>query len=80
MDGSGTSFGKTADNPWRTPVNEEQFIQLVENNQVIWVQKSDPWLEAVLRTLPGLSECPNPFSEYFLFKNKMGWECVPKGN
>ncbi len=78
VDGSGTSFGEIADNTWRTVVTRDQFLQILEKNDILWIQKSDPWLETVLRSVPSLSECPNPFSDYFLFKSNGGWECVPR--
>lgn len=74
----GTTFGPVKDNIWRQKYEVEDFLKLIVNDEIIWVVKSDQWLDSTL-ALVTRKGCQLTPENSFLVKAKDGfYDCFPK--
>jgi hypothetical protein len=78
IDSSGASFGPQNDNVWRTVLTEDAMREKIMSNDIVWMVRSDPWMDQILSQLPLRSEWKKSFDDVFLIRNENGFECVSK--
>jgi hypothetical protein len=78
MDSSGVSFGPENDNVWRTVLTESAMRDKIASNDIVWMVRSDPWIDQILTKLPLASQWQGPFDDVFLIRKGEQFECVPK--
>ena len=78
LDSSGVSFGPQSDNVWRTVLTEDAMREKMMSNDIVWMVRSDPWMDQILSSLRLRSEWKKPFDDVFLIRNENEFECVSK--
>lgn len=78
VDTTGVSFGPMHDNVWRQSVTEEQMIQRIFSNQIVWMIQTDDWMERVLKRLPFRKPCTSAWSDSVIVKVGTEFDCVRK--
>jgi hypothetical protein len=78
VDMSGTSFGKFADNVWRTVISDDKMLNIINQNDIIWIVKSDDWMDQNLARLKLKPHCRSPFDGAFLVRTADGFDCIEK--
>ncbi len=75
----GTTFGSTHATHWTEVITRENMLKLLNAQDIIWLFRTDGWLDPMLAEITKNGKCPRRWDQYFLFKNKNGmFNCVNK--
>lgn len=68
----GTSWGEQIDNPWRILVTKKEMLSLLSQADILWVIKSDKWMDINLVALQFTNTCNKTYDNYFIRNNGNG--------
>lgn len=74
----GTSFSYVKENVWQTVLTPSKMKDLILSADVVWLVKSDLWMDEILNSLVAGDSCNLPYDQYFIFKNETRLECARK--
>ncbi|MBC7742577.1 MAG: hypothetical protein H7061_10295 [Bdellovibrionaceae bacterium] len=74
----GSTYGPTNDNIWRHVFKtHDVFLQEIKNDKIIWIFKSDAWLDVAIQKIVK-GECRPPYEKYFIVKLENEYHCYDK--
>jgi hypothetical protein len=74
--GGGRSIGPISTNVWSEVHSPLEISELLSNQDVLWIEKSDELIDNILSKITDASTCQKPLNEYFLIKAANGkFEC-----
>lgn len=68
----GTSWGEINDNQWRILTTKPKMLQLISGADILWVYKSDKWMDETLGSLKFTKSCTSTYEKYFILNNRNG--------
>lgn len=75
----GTSWGEDNDNQWRILTSKSDMMKLITEADILWVYKSDKWMDINLKNLNVTNNCDKSFDNYFIINNGNGtFTCTEK--
>lgn len=68
----GTSWGEKIDNSWRISSSKQEMLNLISQSNILWIVKSDQWMDTNLKVLNFTNKCDSAFENYFILNNGNG--------
>jgi len=78
--GGSISKGETKTDHWMEVRTAEQVKRLlIDERKILWIVRTDPWMDRILDDLVQQENCAKPYNRYFLIRDDHGkFECIPR--